>query len=185
MDAECYVPLALLKRRKNRQVELSRVLTEPDCSGKNWAEGMTALLIEAIGKEDLEELGLLYQDLTGEAADLEKMAQTFQWMNVDPDYILLGAKLDDQLAGSLMGIICYELLGPCRPFMVVENVIVGGRFRRQGIGKALMEAIEAVAREKGCYLIQLVSSGHRKEAHQFYESMGYGTDPVRGFRKFL
>ncbi len=156
--------------------------------GFNWVkfvEGMTALLIEAIRKEDLEELGLLYQDLTGEVADLEKMARTFQWMNIDPDYILLGAKLDDRLAGSLMGIVCYELLGSCRPFMVVENVIVGGRFRRMGIGKALMEAIEAMAREKRCYLVQLVSSGHRKEAHRFYEALGYGTDPVRGFRKFL
>ena len=30
-----------------------------------------------------------------------------------------------------------------------------------------------------------ISDAHRKEAHQFYESLGYKLDEVQGFKKYL
>lgn len=39
--------------------------------------------------------------------------------------------------GSLMGVANRELIGECRPFMVIENVIVSNKHRRMGIGKML------------------------------------------------
>ncbi len=39
------------------------------------------------------------------------------------DYILLGAKYNNELVGTLMAIICKDLDGACRPFMVIENVV--------------------------------------------------------------
>jgi GNAT superfamily N-acetyltransferase len=141
--------------------------------------------IGLVRQEDLKELASLYFDLTGEPTDADKMVDTFQRLQLSPDYILLGAKLGDQLVGSLMGIVCYEMVGQCQPFMIVENVIVSKVHRRKGIGRGLMKRIEKIAVERGCYLIQFVSSANRKDAHRFYQSVGYALDVVQGFRKYL
>jgi GNAT superfamily N-acetyltransferase len=143
------------------------------------------LTVQKLTQSDLPELAVLYQELMDEATNLKAMSATFQWMEDNPAYTVLVAKLGGTLVGSLMGIVCRELLGQCRPFMVVENVIVAADRRRMGVGRALMTEIERLARERNCSLIQFCSSMHRKEAHRFYESMGYGPDVVRGFRKWL
>ena len=84
-----------------------------------------------------------------------------------------------------MGIVCQDLVGACRPFLVIENVVVSSEFRRSGIGRLLMDSIEAVAREQNCYYIILVSGGQRKEAHRFYAALGYKDEAVEGYRKHL
>ena len=143
------------------------------------------ITVEQISESDLMGLKVLYEQLVPEETDYNKMIDTFAWMKSNPDYIVLAAKIDGEVVGSLMGIVCRELRGQCRPFMIIENVIVLERFRHMGVGRKLFQAIEDAAREKGCYLIQFLSSIHRKEAHQFYEALGYGPDVARGFRKFL
>lgn len=57
--------------------------------------------------------------------------------------------------------------------------------RGKNIGKALMNEVEKIGTEKNCYYIMFVSSIHRKNAHRFYESIGYSLDSVQGFKKFL
>ncbi|MDQ0088526.1 ribosomal protein S18 acetylase RimI-like enzyme [Paenibacillus anaericanus] len=84
-----------------------------------------------------------------------------------------------------MGIICHDFVGECKPFMVIENVIVSNRARRQGIGKKLMLEIERIAKERDCYYIILVSGEQRKEAHVFYEKLGFKDEKVEGYRKHL
>lgn len=144
-----------------------------------------AIQLRPIGGEDLDELAGLFQELTGESTDRIKMAENFRRMQANPDYILLGAQDGNELVGSLMGIVCLDIVGECRPFIVVENVIVAERSRGRGVGRRLMAAIEAEAVERGCLYIMFVSSASRKEAHRFYEAMGYGLDVVQGFKKFL
>jgi GNAT superfamily N-acetyltransferase len=84
-----------------------------------------------------------------------------------------------------MGVVCHDLVGECRPFMVIENVIVSRDCRRQDVGTALMQAMEKIARRRKCYYIMFVSKSRRKEAHRFYESLGYRLDAVQGFKKYL
>ena len=84
-----------------------------------------------------------------------------------------------------MAIICHDVVGECRPFMVLENVIEKSSCRGKGIGKKLISYIEDYAREKKCYYIFFVSSFDRKSAHKFYESLGYNMDVVKGFKNFF
>lgn len=141
--------------------------------------------ISSIVEKDLAELAGLFEELSGLPTDDRAMRQTFSWMAGNPDYVVLGARVDSDLAGSLMGIICHDLVGSCRPFMVIENVIVLEKYRGRGIGKALMVEIERISIERGCYYVVFVSGSQRKEAHRFYESLGYRLDAVQGFKKFL
>lgn len=142
--------------------------------------------IVRITYDDLEELSKLYEELIGRKTNLESFNENFHWIDSNEDYLLIGAKDDKgNLIGSLLGIICKDLCSECKSFMVVENVIVKNSCRNMGIGKKLMTFIEDFARSKNCYFTMLVSAFKRKDAHKFYESIGYDKDIVRGFKKYL
>lgn len=142
-------------------------------------------VISDIEESDLIELSGLLEELSGNKTDRDKMFQAFSIMAGNNDYILLGARINDKLAGSLMGIICHDLAGDCRPFLVIENVIVAKEYRGRGIGRSLMSAIESTAKKRNCYYSMFVSGSNRTEAHLFYESIGYEKDFVKGFKKYL
>lgn len=135
--------------------------------------------------DDLESLSLLYEELIGEQTNIRKMTENFKSMKSNSNYIVLTAKEEDLLVGSVMGIICLDLAGKCNPFMVIENVVVKGSHRGRGIGSMLMEEIEEIGQKRNCYYTMFVSGGHRKEAHQFYKTCGYDLDFVQGFKKYL
>lgn len=98
--------------------------------------------IKEIEADSLTALNELYRELIGAPAEPGKFGDTFAAIKADSRYVLLGAYVDGELMGSLMGITCLDLVGDCRPFMVIENVVVSARARRQGLGKQLMDAIE-------------------------------------------
>ena len=135
--------------------------------------------------DDLESLAQLYEELIDERTDLSKMKENFKLMEVNPNYVVLIAKEDNSVVGSVMGIICLDLVGKCRPFMVIENVVVKSAYRGRGIGARLMEKIEEIGRKRKYYYTMFVSGGHRKKAHQFYKAVGYDLDLVQGFKKYL
>jgi GNAT superfamily N-acetyltransferase len=55
----------------------------------------------------------------------------------------------------------------------LEGLVVDEAARSRGIGVALLEAVEARARERGCATIRVQSNVLRERAHSFYERNGY------------
>ena len=144
------------------------------------------ITIKPITTSDLELYAILCDELFGSKTILTKLEVVLTKIISNPDYILVGAKDETgKLVGSVMGITCLDTVGECRPFMVLENLIVRENCRRLGIGKKLVEYIEEQAREKSCYFIMLMSLIKRKEAHQFYESLGYSANIAKGYKKYL
>jgi Acetyltransferases len=144
------------------------------------------IAITPLVKEDLEELKLVYDEgFEDTNTDFNKMKEIFNWIKDNPDYIVLCAKYKDKVVGSLMGIVCSELIGKCNPFMVIENVVVSSECRRMGVARLLMEEIEKNAVKRNCSFMMLLSRMHRKGAHKFYESVGFDGDAARGFKKYL
>jgi ribosomal protein S18 acetylase RimI-like enzyme len=141
--------------------------------------------IRALKETDLEALARLYEQFWGETSSLEKMQETFRRLKENPDYIFLVAEHKGHIAGSLMGIICEELYGDCRPFLVIEDVIVDRNFRHRGIGSALVRTIENCAISRNCNYIIFVSEAERTDAPPFYQSLGYSPDAYGGFKKRL
>ena len=141
--------------------------------------------IRRLTENDLVSLAVLYKQFWGEESSLEKMRATFQRLKRNPNYILLVADQQNNLVGSVMGIICEELYGDCKPFMVVEDVIVDKRQRRLGIAPSLMRELERCAAKHNCSYIIFVTESERTEAHRFYESLGYKSDAYKGFKKRL
>jgi GNAT superfamily N-acetyltransferase len=66
----------------------------------------------------------------------------------------------------------------------IESVHVRSDRRSRGVGAQLLRAAEELARERGCYRIQLTSRNVREDAHRFYLANGYG-QTSQGFKKFF
>lgn len=139
--------------------------------------------ISHLTEHDLSSLADLFRQFWGKNSSLEKMRTTFARLATNPAYILLTAKQEERLVGFVMGIICEELYGDCKPFMVIEDLIVDKKQRRNGVGSALMQELEKSAIAYDCYQILFVTEEDRMEAHQFYESLGYKFEPYKGFKK--
>lgn len=66
----------------------------------------------------------------------------------------------------------------------IESVHVRSDMRSRGIGAQLLHAAEDIARDRGCYRIQLTSRNVREDAHRFYLANGYD-QTSQGFKKFF
>jgi ribosomal protein S18 acetylase RimI-like enzyme len=141
--------------------------------------------IEKLTEYDIAPLAELFQQFWGEKSSPEKMRSTFSRLATNPAYILLTAKQNDRLVGFAMGIICEELYGNCKPFMVIEDLIVDKNQRGNGVGSALMRELEKSAIDHDCCQIIFVTEANRTEALGFYRSLGYEFEPYKGFKKRL
>ncbi len=54
----------------------------------------------------------------------------------------------------------------------VSAIVVDERFRRRGVGEALMDALENEARARGCVILFLTTAERREDAHAFYRRIG-------------
>ncbi|NQT57361.1 MAG: GNAT family N-acetyltransferase [Bacteroidetes bacterium] len=134
---------------------------------------------------DVESLALLYKEFWGEASNRTRMVAKFDDLKDNPAYIFLSAVDGKRVVGSIMGIICEELYGECEPFMVMEDFVVSADYRRTGVGRRLMEALEQAARNKGCRQIQFMTEAGREDSIAFYASQGYDPSRLIGFKKKL
>ncbi|MCO1603554.1 GNAT family N-acetyltransferase [Desulfosporosinus nitroreducens] len=143
------------------------------------------MIIRDMIAEDIPQLAVLYKQFWNEESSIESMYENFCKFHEDDSYLLLSAVENNQLIGSVMGIICGELYGDCKPFMVLENMIVDNKYRNHGVGKALISELEKKAFENNCSQIILVTDTNRIDACKFYESAGYNPDTHKGYKKKL
>lgn len=140
--------------------------------------------IREMEKADLPQLAGLYRQFWQENADLARMEKQFDVLSRQDTHILLSAVDKEMLAGSVMGVVCGELYGDCRPFLVLENMIVDSAYRHKGVGRALLQALEERAKARSCTQIILVTEAEREDACAFYEACGFQLNN-RGFKKKL
>jgi ribosomal protein S18 acetylase RimI-like enzyme len=126
-----------------------------------------------------DELGDTKQEISRETA-----VKAFREISTMQGGELLVIKRDDLVVGTLYLQIIPNLTHNARPWAAIENVVIDKRYHREGIGKKLMEYAVNRSREAGCHKIQLLSTNTRKQAHEFYRSLGFG-ETALGFRMYL
>jgi GNAT superfamily N-acetyltransferase len=129
--------------------------------------------------EDLPEVLRLYQesgldrDSSLALADAE---QWFQRIQQYPNYTLWVAtlqELDDRPVGTFALLIMDNLVHHGSPSGIVEGVAVDPEFQGKGIGRQMMQVAMAQCQAAGCYKLSLSTNLRRKDAHAFYESLGF------------
>ena len=102
----------------------------------------------------------------------EQAAERIKKIADDPATLLIVAEVEGELAG-FGALHVQNLVERDWPGCEVAALVVGERFRRQGIGELLMEALEIEARERGGKHLVLNTAHRRADAHSFYEALGY------------
>ena len=97
----------------------------------------------------------------------------FEQINDCPYFELVVAELDGHLVGTLQLIFIPSISYQGGLRAQVESVRVDTPFRSQGIGKKMMEWAMERARQREAHLVQLTTHNTRKDAHRFYERLGF------------
>lgn len=151
---------------------------------------MSDVLVREADARDLEQLVGLYTELMdgdrpgARPSDAAGSSSAMDAIVADPARHLLVATIDAKVLGTVDLLIAPNLTHHCEPWGIVENVVVAGRARRKGIGRALMSRAIEIARAAGCYKVQLMSGMERGPAHAFYRSIGMETR-AQGFKIYL
>ena len=101
-----------------------------------------------------------------------------------PGATLLVADHEGAVTGTVTVIVVPNLTHGAQPWAQLENMVVDATVRSAGVGHALMAEALRIAREAGCYKVQLQSRNERTDAHRFYAREGF-TDASAGFRLYF
>lgn len=109
------------------------------------------------------------------------------WRRIDamasPMHKTFVAEVDGVIAG-FVGCSALRIYESDLPTGWIMALAVGKRFRRQGIGRLLVRAVEQWCCEHGIPDLRVHSGDQRSDAHKFYEQCGFGRAGVR-FKKAL
>lgn len=95
----------------------------------------------------------------------------------DPDLFLV-AEVDGQIAGAVLG-------GFDGRRGMVYHLAVAAAYQGQGLGKALMEELDARLRARGCVKAYLLVVPENTAALEFYRRLGWEAMPIHVLGKEL
>jgi GNAT superfamily N-acetyltransferase len=125
----------------------------------------------------------LYRELRPADPELPAGRAEELWRRIlaDPAVQVVVAEHEGRVAASCMLAVIPNLASSGRPIGLVEHVITGARFRRRGLGQAVLRFALDLAWARACCKVVLLSGAQRAEAHGLYESVGFRGDVERGF----
>jgi GNAT superfamily N-acetyltransferase len=120
---------------------------------------------------DAAALAQLMCELGYETTESE-MQTRIKKIAADERYHTFVAVLDGKVCGMIGTLTCpsYEHNDPGARILALATL---GAMRRRGIGRALIETAEKDFAQRGIRRVALNTQLARKDAHKFYESLGY------------
>ncbi|NTG48832.1 GNAT family N-acetyltransferase [Agrobacterium rhizogenes] len=106
--------------------------------------------------------------------------RAFRTIEASSDQTLYAAELAGEVVGTFQTMITTSLTGRGSSAMIIEAV----QTRGQGIGAAMINFCIGEAKSRGVRLVQLTSNAVRKDAHRFYERLGFKPSHL-GFKMAL
>ena len=134
--------------------------------------------------EDCEIIYRLNKDEMGYDYPLEETMKKLEFLLQSDNDKIYVAVIDDNVVGYIHA-NNYDVI--YFPHMKnIMGIAVDKKYKRQGIGRKLLEAVEKWANETNARGIRLVSGASRKSAHEFYRNCGYdGGKEQLNFKKFF
>lgn len=131
-------------------------------------------------REDLPEIvRMLADDFLGSTRERyenplpDAYIKAFEEIDADKNNELIIAEKDGEIVGSLQITFTPSISFQGGKRATVESVRVDEKYRGQGIGKELMIWAINRAKEENCFAVQLTTNADRKDAHRFYENLGF------------
>lgn len=131
------------------------------------------IIVRAMDAADLEVAqGLMAQ--LGYDIPAEDLAARFSTVTANPNHAILVAERGGLLLGLVHIFIRAALEKPVEA--VVQSLVVDGRARGTGIGRALLDRAEGWAQARGLTSVALYTTVSRADARAFYGHLGYAED---------
>ncbi len=131
-------------------------------------------------REDLAAIvALLAEDVLGQnrenAAEPldESYVAAFTAITSDPNQLLAVGELDNEIVATCQVTVVAGLSRRGALRGQIEAVRIRADQRGAGLGETLFQWAIARCRERGCSIVQLTSDKSRKDAHRFYERLGF------------
>ena len=119
-----------------------------------------------------EEMSFGNQLFSGE---LDRLTQHLQVLNALPEIKLFTASYEDELVGFLvLRTIGNDIALPER-VLLVDNIFVSKKFRRQGVGHALLTRVVQIAEEQSVSDIYAIPVGFSRALQRFLVQMGFSS----------
>lgn len=118
---------------------------------------------------DAEQIAALLAQL-GYPTHASAVAARLERLAIVGDRVVV-AELDSAVVG-LAHLQVAPAIERDRPAAKIGALVVDAAHRGHGIGRALVEEMEAEARSRGCELLFLTTAARRTDAHTFYERVG-------------
>lgn len=132
---------------------------------------------------DAEAIGNLYRALNTLSAPSVLPERIAALADSEHTHLLVCDDSGEIIATALV-CLCQDVMFDSQPFALVENVVVSADYKREGIGKSMMDYIEAFCLKQDCSKIMLQTSSENRDARDFYAAMGYDPDAKIGFIKY-
>ena len=144
-------------------------------------------MIRSVQVKDAGQIRDLCHQALGYDSTLEKVAAQIDNFN-QPDSGHFCFVYEEGQTGHILGYVeaeVYESLYSDAGLNIL-GLAVFPSAQGRGIGRQLMERVEELAKSKHYAFIRLNSASHRKEAHLFYERIGYeGNKTQKRFLKIM
>ncbi len=147
------------------------------------------LSIREMEEEDIPVVCDLMFELTGHPIREEDMKNRLELVkNSTIDELYVCEVRSIGACGKVAGVFGFRIrenLEEKSRFGEISVIVTGAASRKLGIGKAMIEYAEKLAKEKECIGTWLVSGfGREEEAHQFYKNLGYQVNGYRFIKPF-
>lgn len=130
--------------------------------------------------EDLKELAFLYkQNYYGESdviTNEKGMIKQFKKLKKNKNYIFISAVENQKLIGFCQGVLNYEIIENQQPVLTIWNMRILPEYRRQGVGKNIMDMAEKFAKKNNAIGIFVGCDFENIIAQNFYKKLNYKED---------
>jgi GNAT superfamily N-acetyltransferase len=133
------------------------------------------LLIRPVEQADLPALLELYRDLNPSDPPLALADATSAWRqlsNYAGSAIFVGVR-ENALVTSCTLIVVPNLTRGGLPYALIENVVTGANYRKQGHGGAVLKHAIAAAWKHDCYKVMLLTGSKSPATLKFYSGVGF------------
>ena len=143
-------------------------------------------VVRLIRYEELKDLLALYKILHPDDPKLEqneRLEQLWDEIYNDSNAYYLVFETDEKLVATCTLIIINNLTRNARPFGLIENVVTHSEYRKRGYGNKVLQKAIAIAEERNCYKVMLLTGSKKEETLMFYEQAGFARGVKTGFVK--
>lgn len=109
----------------------------------------------------------------GVSLKTDEAKKIFKKIEAYPSYKIYVAEINGLVIGTAAVLIMHNLGHLGKKSAIFESIAVLPEWQGRGVGKEMLRFVNDICNKAECYKITLSANIKRKNAHRFYESLGF------------